>query len=247
MIKQAMTALTQAASMEDLWSIHTEQMASYGFDRLIYGFSHSLTPGWLGDPDDLVILTNHPPEYSEVFFRSGLYHNAPMVRWAVENEGACSWAHMFENASDLPPRAREVLEFNQKMGVQAGYTISFKAISARSKGAIALTAKRGLGQAAVDAIWAEHGEDILLLNNVAHLKLLTLPYEGARSLTTRQREVLEWVADGKTTQDIATLLRLTAGTVEKHLRLAREALNVETTAQAVLKAAFRNQIYVLKA
>jgi len=83
------------------------------------------------------------------------------------------------------------------------------------------------------------------MNNVMHLKLLTLPYSGARQLTKRQREVLQWVGDGKTTQDIAVLLELTPATVEKHLRLAREALDVETTAQAVLKAAFYNQMFVL--
>jgi LuxR family transcriptional regulator len=37
---------------------------------------------------------------------------------------------------------------------------------------------------------------------------------------------------------------LTAATVEKHLRLAREALDVDTTAQAVLKASFQNQIFL---
>jgi len=65
-------------------------------------------------------------------------------------------------------------------------------------------------------------------------------------LTKRQREVLQWVGDGKTTQDIAILLDLTSATIEKHLRLAREALDVETTAQAVLKAAFLNQMFVIE-
>ena len=100
----------------------------------------------------------------------------------------------------------------------------------------------------VDAIWEEHGDDIHLMNNIAHLKILTLPYSTpTRSLTKRQREALEWVGDGKTTQDIALLMGLTSATVEKHLRLAREALAVETTAQAVMKAAFQNQMFVLEA
>ena len=58
--------------------------------------------------------------------------------------------------------------------------------------------------------------------------------------------MLEWVGDGKTVQDTAVIMGLTPPTVEKHLRLARQALNVETTAQAVLKAAFQNQIFVLE-
>ena len=84
------------------------------------------------------------------------------------------------------------------------------------------------------------------MNDILHLKILTLPYATPnRSLTPRQREALEWVGDGKTMQDIAVLMGLTSATVEKHLRLAREALSVETTAQAVLKAAFANQMFVM--
>ena len=103
-----------------------------------------------------------------------------------------------------------------------------------------------MSQEDIDAVWAEHGDDIKLMNDIAHLKILTLPYKAPnRSLTPRQLEALEWVGDGKTMQDIAVLMGLTAATVEKHLRLAREALAVETTAQAVLKAAFANQMFVM--
>ena len=147
----------------------------------------------------------------------------------------------------LSPAEQRVIEFNNAMNVKVGYTISFRSVSARSKGAIALTAREGMSQDEIDAVWAEHGRDIHLMNNVAHLKILTLPYETPRrSLTKRQREALEWVGDGKTMQDIAILMGLASATVEKHLRLAREALAVETTAQAVLKAAFANQMFILE-
>jgi LuxR family transcriptional regulator len=184
----------------------------------------------------------------DVFLGKRLYAHAPMVRWALENDGPCSWQVIRDAAGTTAqsPEALEVLAFNEKHNVTAGYTISFPAISSRSKGAIALTAKAGLSQSAVDALWHEHGDDIQLMNNVANLKILTLPFHTpARTLTARQREVLEWVGDGKTMQDIAMLMGLTLGTIEKHLRLARDSLGVETTAQAVLKAAFANQMFVL--
>ena len=65
-------------------------------------------------------------------------------------------------------------------------------------------------------------------------------------LTKRQKEVLGWIGDGKTIQVTAILLGLTPATVEKHLRLARRALDVETTAQAVLRANFHNQIFLVE-
>lgn len=240
--------LLNAQEIETLWDLHTRQMSEYGFDRLIYGYTRYRTSTSLGDPEDFVLLTNHDAAYMDRFVGDGLYHHAPMVRWALEHNGACSWRVMQDmiQSGTLSNQERKVVEFNKSHDVLAGYSISFKSISPRTKGAIALTARSGLSQAEVDAIWDEHGEDITVLNNITHLRILSLPYTtAARSLTKRQREVLAWVGDGKTTQDIATLLDLTPATIEKHLRLAREALCVETTAQAVLKAAFQNQMFVL--
>ena len=248
-MKTYLNFLANCPSIEVLWDKHTQKMAEYGFDRLLYGFTRYRTGTSLGDPEDFVILTNHAKDYTDVFLGEGHYNHAPMVKWALENEGAASWNLLGEmvRSSTLSPTEQRVMEFNHKMGVTAGYTISFKSVSARSKGAIALTARRGMSQGEVDAVWAQHGKDIHLMNNVAHLKILTLPYENpGRALTKRQREALEWVGDGKTMQDIAVLMGLTSATVEKHLRLAREALAVETTAQAVLKAAFANQMFVLE-
>ncbi len=54
---------------------------------------------------------------------------------------------------------------------------------------------------------------------------------------------MEWAANGKTTSEIAEILGVTPTTVEKHLRLARESLGVNSTAQAVLKAHLRHQIF----
>jgi DNA-binding CsgD family transcriptional regulator len=244
-LTEYLDALTNAPTIEELWRLHVDRMASYGFDRLIYGYTRYRSGTSLGDPQDWVVLTNQPASYMGPFINEGLYFHAPMVRWALENDGACSWRWIQEHEANLTPSERKVADFNRKHGVTAGYTVSFRSLSARAKGGVALTAPAGTPQHEVEATWARHGADILVMNNVAHLKILTLPYAGTRHLTKRQREVLQWVGDGKTTQDIALLMGLTPATVEKHLRLAREALDVDTTAQAVLKAAFQNQMFIL--
>ncbi len=249
MIREHLSAIVNSPSVEALWDLHTSKMAEYGFDRLLYGFTYYRSGASLGDPADFILLTNHSRAYTDVFIGEGLYFHAPMVRWALEHEGACSWSILAEmlDREALTRQERRVIEFNRSMGVTAGYSISFKAVTQRSKGAIALTAREGMSQDDVDDVWARHGDDIMVMNNVAHLKILTLPRSvPGRTLTPRQREVLEWVGDGKTIQDIADILGLTPATVEKHLRLAREALDVETTAQAVLKAAFQHQMFVLE-
>ena len=238
--------IVRSDSIEATWQLLLEAMAGYGFDRLLYGFTRFKTANSYGDSDDILILSNHHRDYISKFVDGRMYLHAPMVRWATENTGSRSWRWWHDNFEALTPEERKVAEFNVSRGLNAGYTISFKGTSSRSRGAIALTARPDLDQSAIDEMWAENGRDIELLNNVAHLRITNLPHPGRRQLTQRQREALEWVGDGKTTQDIATILGLTTATVEKHLRLAREVLNVETTAQAVFKASIQNQIFVVE-
>lgn len=247
-LREYLHFVTSCGSLEELWAGHVDMMARYGFDRLIYGNTVYRTETSLGDPDDFIILSNHSKEYLKGFLDDGLYFHAPMLHWALHNEGAASWRMIGESLENrtLTPEEHRVFEFNQRMGVTVGYTVSFHSASFRSKGAISLCARDGISQDEVDAIWDEAGRDITLMNNVAHLKILSLPYRPPnRALTKRQREALEWVGDGKTMQDIAVIMGLTPATVEKHLRLARAALCVETTAQAVLKASLHNQMYVM--
>jgi LuxR family transcriptional regulator len=241
-IERAVTS----SSVEEVWTLLTEKLATYGFDRLLYGFTRNMTSFGLGGPGDFMILSTHRPDYTKRFIDDRLYFDAPMFNWALRNTGACSWSWVERNYAALSEREREVVAFNRLMGVNAGYTISFQDQKVRNRAGLGLTAQPGLTQADVDALWQRCGKEILVMCQVTHLVFTTLPYTPpGRALTARQREVLEWVGDGKTTQDISAIMGISAATIEKHLRLAREALDVETTAQAVLKASFQNQLYAV--
>ncbi|MEM7473209.1 MAG: LuxR family transcriptional regulator [Pseudomonadota bacterium] len=250
MIGEYLHKMTDANTIQDAWEVHTEKMAEYGFDRLLYAYTRFGTGSSLGDPQDALVLTNHDPAYVDEFIGQGMYAKGPMVAWATANTGACSWKmiHDIITSGQATPDMMEAMAFNQKMDVIAGYTISFHEVSLRAKGAIGLTAVRGKNQADIDAVWQEHGSDIELANKILHLKVVQLPHTTGqrRPLTARQREVLEWVADGKTIQDTATIMGLNPATIEKHLRLARESLDVDTTAQAILKASSQNQFFLIE-
>jgi DNA-binding CsgD family transcriptional regulator len=63
------------------------------------------------------------------------------------------------------------------------------------------------------------------------------PFDRAAApLTPREREVLDWVAAGKTNRDIAAILGASPRTVEKHLERVYEKLGVETRIAAVVRA-----------
>ena len=63
------------------------------------------------------------------------------------------------------------------------------------------------------------------------------PFDRAAApLTPREREVLDWVAAGKTNRDVAAILSASPRTVEKHLERIYEKLGVETRTAAVMRA-----------
>ena len=242
--------IASASTVPEIWDLAVSHLQPLGFTRLNYGCTRFRYDLSIGDPDDLVFLTTGSAEYAQRYFRGGLYARTPVYRWVTKNVGHCTWRWVQEAfvAGTLPPDEMDAVRLNLTMGVVAGVSISFPQTSSRSKGALGMIADPGLSHDDVDAIWAAQGDEIIALANMMHLKISQLPMPTRRRpLTNRQREALEWVADGKTAQDIAILMGVSPAMIEKHLRLARDALDVETTAQAVAKGAMLNMIFQMAA
>ncbi|HJS66723.1 MAG TPA: response regulator transcription factor [Nitrospiraceae bacterium] len=62
---------------------------------------------------------------------------------------------------------------------------------------------------------------------------LSTASEKPRDLTPRQREVLQFLAEGRTAKEIANLLRITSRTVEFHKTQILNHLNLKTTADLI--------------
>lgn len=245
-ILSLMIRVAEAESATAVWDLASGQFRAWGFSRANYGFTRFKSDRSIGDPDDALFLTTWDANSVQRYFRNNFYARTPMFRWAERHSGSCTWGWVKAayDAGTLPPDEAETVVQNAAIGVVAGISVSFPTASMRAKGALGLIADPGVDHAAVEGFYAAHRHEVEALAHMMHLKLIQLPFPARRrALTARQREALEWVADGKTSQDIALLMDVSAAMVEKHLRLAREALDVGTTAQAVAKAALMNQIF----
>lgn len=238
--------IAAASSIDEAWKLATGYFGGLGFQRANYGFTRFRHLKTIGDPDDALFLTTCDGDYVKRYFLGGFYAKTPVFRWAERSSGICTWTWVKEafEAGRLTAEEAEAVRQNAGMGVSAGISVSFPEVSSRSKGALGLIADPGMTNVEVDALFARKQAEILAVANMMHLAIVHLPQLSRhRALSPRQREALEWVADGKTTQDVALLMGVSAAMVEKHLRLAREALAVETTAQAVAKGALLNMIF----
>lgn len=84
---------------------------------------------------------------------------------------------------------------------------------------------------------AAHVHDLVMRSDPL-MKSLSAPH-----LSTREIEILQWTAVGKSQQDIGDILSISHRTVEVHLRSGRQKLHALTTAQAVGRAIALGIVY----
>lgn len=86
---------------------------------------------------------------------------------------------------------------------------------------------------AIRAVLGGHSYITPLITKELVSVYLSTASEKPRDLTPRQREVLQFLAEGRTAKEIANLLRITSRTVEFHKTQIMGHLNLKTTADLI--------------
>lgn len=108
-----------------------------------------------------------------------------------------------------------------------------------------ITLGSGLSARDYRAILAEHGLSLIALAHIFHAGAvgeLKRRADGARPLSARERECLQFLASGLRPAQIADRLTLAEVTVSLHLRNARRKLSAATLPEAVARALVYGQI-----
>lgn len=237
--------LLNAVHFEDLWALYARIMVSEGFDALLFGQARpSHGPPLRATPSGTMLFSNLDRGFCAAYGGEKFF-SSPMVKWVATHSEPLLWSEVYRRRSrgELTKEEMEMLDIQAAYGIRGGVTIPLGETGPRRRAAIDLmTCRDTANQTEIDQIWQRRGKALLLITRIFHLKALTVPSAVTAKLTKRQKEVLEWAAAGKSVQDIASLLGVSRATAEKHLRLAREMLGAETTAQAVARALAGNLI-----
>jgi len=246
--RKAVDRLVAAKSAADAWLCIRDIIHEFGFDHTLYGTNRLRGVGIFGKKNDSFFLSDFPQDVMSLFWEEELYRTAPIAIWAMQNEGPMSlrFGSDLFHAGKLPADQHETQAKMMELGVTSGYVIGFNPPDTTVATALALI-NTGKSQEETDEIWDKYGDVISTYASIFNLRMASLPIPKAKvGLTERQREVLHWVAHGKTSAEIATILGLSSATIEKHLRQARETLGVSTTTQAVLYAQINSHIFTTR-
>jgi DNA-binding NarL/FixJ family response regulator len=118
-------------------------------------------------------------------------------------------------------------------------------------GARGYLVKSDAGRDLLAAVEALAGRKTFFTSKVSEIILGTYlhdspqPPAGAEVLTAREREVVQLLAEGKSTKEVAVTLGLSVKTVETHRSNLMRKLDVHSVSQLVLYAVRNNMIQVL--
>lgn len=244
-----LTQIAEAGSAEEVWRLAAAGFAGRGFSRAVFGLARGPVLSCQPGRHDSLVLESLGPDLVHACLESGLFDRLPPWRWADPGTraGPWSWPSDAEASARFSPDEMMAMRRMQELDISCGIVVDFPRFQARSRAVLALIADPGCDACDAKTRWTRDRDAILALAHVLHLSLWRQPSQPALSrLTRRQREALEWVADGKTTLDVALLMGVSPAMVEKHLRLARDLLDSDTTAQAVARAVAQNLLFPLR-
>jgi len=182
-----------------------------------------------------VLANGWPREWFEVYTRENFVAMDPIPRYGASTVQPFGWSEArYDKTSD--PGAHLVMTRATEFRLRDGYCIPIH--YDEGSAAISLATEHlnldPLGKSALQLICV-----------YAHNRIRSLarPQQEKRDLlTAREREVLRWVAGGKTSWEISVILKISERTVKFHLVEASRKLNAVNRTSAVAKALARGLI-----
>jgi LuxR family transcriptional regulator, quorum-sensing system regulator BjaR1 len=205
-----------------------------------YGFTSFLVAGLPVRSDHLdayILLNNWPPQWHRRYIEANHYRDDPCVRHCFATAAPFGWSELAP--ARLGVRQRRVMREAAECGLVEGLCVplhdpgGFRSLvtmagervelPAASRPLVHLTSLYAYG--AAERIGRERGR----------------MQEHGR-LTEREREVLRWIAAGKTAWDIGQILGIAELTVKDHLRNVRRKLGTSNSVHSVVEALRQRQI-----
>lgn len=188
----------------------------------------------------LIGLTTYPPSWRAHYVAQGYHLLDPTLTKAIHAVAPVDWSRLSEFAG-----------YHEIFNDARDFALPEHGLSVPIRGAFGDRGVLTIAQSGTDGAWAKQKAAIITrvqeLGAQLHREVMfsgqAVQDIGPASVSAREVEILQWVAIGKSQQDIADILSISHRTVEVHLRSVREKLGTTTTAHAVARAVSKRLIY----
>jgi len=219
----AWAKVSEATDLEEIRHCAVLLAEQLDFEYFAYGFCSSVP---FMRPK-VEMYTNYPLEWVKRYQAQNYALSDPTVLHSKKYTEAVVWSkEIFHESMEL---WNEAQEFNLKIGVAQP---SFN----NAGGVGLLTLARSCGNIKV-AEFEKNKPYIKMFSELAgariqELELLSIPIPSIK-LSLREKEVLRWTADGKTSEEIGLILNITMDSVNFHQKRIQSKMGASNRIQAV--------------
>lgn len=231
--------IDQVEDIDELRSIFAETLAHFECKHFHYHLIRSrgeISPG-VRLPYG---ISTYPPEWLDLYQTCRYLEDDPLITRALAQRDAFTWEEVL-SADPLSPRQRQFL--GDVRAANLGHSIAFPLHGKHGESAVLhvvpetelfRSEEEVCDRLSVLHLIAWHYHSRIYTPLIEHI--LT---EGSRRrslLSARERLVLNWTAKGKSTAEIAIVLKISAKTIDFHIENVKRKLQVYNRTHAVAKA-----------
>ncbi|HEU5275730.1 MAG TPA: LuxR family transcriptional regulator [Xanthobacteraceae bacterium] len=201
-----------------------------------FGLTHVSSislPGPGREAEQCILMNTRPREFVERYIEKNYVVRDPVITELRRNVYPFSWGDI-RTGRDLSKAEKAIMDEGREFAARDGMTIPIASLS----GAMSLFCPCGLepnlsprARAALEiiAIYSDQALKRSVLRNQREVPAHT-------PLTPREREIMQWVAAGKTDEEIADILSIGTTTVTSHVENAKQKLDAFRRTYAVVQA-----------
>ncbi|MCT2401051.1 LuxR family transcriptional regulator [Novosphingobium sp. HK4-1] len=226
-----MEKVLRSRSLPDLLEVMPAYFEENGFSSCFY---FSAAPGTRGNaPEGLMEPMHHgfSPEVVRTYLAANFQRLDVVPRTAMALGVPVRWTEAWASV-DATPEERGFLQLMRELEIGDGFTMPCYGPNGRD-GYV------GIGRMAENARVDEDAlREMHMAAQAMHLRIcefLAGRQADDRPLSGREREVLDWVARGKSNSVIAEILGISVGTVDTYLRRIYDKLDVTDRTSAAVR------------
>ena len=227
---------TESADEEQLWTgIHEYMKERIAVTSILYGFTHSrYTAERIGISRSLYIKHSHPKDYVDHFGSDKFLNDDICTVILLQQLEPFLWHHA-DNWPGATEAQKERARIDSQFGMEVGVSIGFHFADGHGIAGIGLCAG-GTSAEEFEQRWKERGEDVMSYLAIFEPLMRARMVANRMALSERQRQVLAYSVSGMQAKEIAAHLKIAEKTVHNYREDAREAIDADTTMEAVAKA-----------
>lgn len=236
-VKRFAAELERAGSLDEAVDVLHDAIYALGWPQNVYGWApHGIQPRNVDPVAAPLVVRNFPSCWDHKWSHYGAHD--PYFHASRGSFEMVDWADVQRRAEGLPAQQRACMAYVSDRGIHHGLTVPVHVTGRRFAFVTAVGEPRDCG-------WNEQvdraGTVLMLIAHYfdnAMIRLFERRKAEIENVSQRELECLAWSARGKTVEEIAMILDLSADTVRVYLKRINRKLNTVNRTHAVAKAVY---------